>query len=162
MEHEAEISDEAILKLVHDLQDLPGQHLFRYNGEGGEWHDIDSADVNGWLRKTSGAGYTAKQFRTWKATTLCCLELKKQPPPDTKAEVRQLIHVAIKSTASQLHHTVATCRKYYIHPALLRAYADGSLHRIMKAPPPRLRKSDDTARLRALERRVYKIITGPS
>ncbi len=162
MEHATGIDDAAMRRLVLDLQDLPGQHLFRYKGSDGEWHDIDSSDVNGWIRKVSGFDCSAKLFRTWKATVLCALELKAEIPPESKAEARRAIGAAIQATAEQLRHTPVTCRKYYIHPALLRAYRDGSLHGIMNRRAPRLRKADGTARLHANERRVYKIITRPS
>ncbi len=162
MDHEAEVGDAAVRKLLLDLQDLPGQHLFRYEGGDGEWRDIDSSDVNEWIREVSGGDYSAKFFRTWKATVLCAIELKKHEPQQSKAEAQKAIRAAIKATAKQLRHTAATCQKYYIHPALLRAYRKGSLHEIMNRRAPRLRRSDGTARLPANERRVYKIITGPA
>lgn len=162
MDHEAEVDDAAMRKLVLDLQDLPGQHLFRYEGSDGEWHDIDSSDVNGWIRETSGGDYSAKFFRTWKATVLCALELKNENPPESKAAANKAMGRAIEATAEQLRHTAATCRKYYVHPAVSKAYRDGTLHGIMNRRAPQLRKSDGTARLHANERRVYKLITGPS
>jgi DNA topoisomerase-1 len=159
MDHETEVGDAAIVKLILDLQDLPGQHLFRYEGEDGTSHDIDSSDVNRWIREASGGDYSAKMFRTWKATVLCALELKKEPPPATKAGVERVIRAAIKGTAEALRHTVATCRKYYIHPAVLQAYREGHLHVLMNRRAPALRRSNGTAGLHANERRVYQIIT---
>jgi DNA topoisomerase-1 len=35
--------------------------------------------------------------------------------------------VAVKNVACQPGNRSATCRKYYIHPAMFDAYADGSL-----------------------------------
>ncbi len=157
--HEAEIADPLLLQLVEDLQDLPGQHLFRYEDEGGELHDIDSSDVNEWLKEVTGGDFTAKQFRTWKATVLCARALKAAPLAATNAGMNRAINQAIALTAGHLNHTKATCRKYYIHPALLIRYRDGMLQRIMDSPAPRLRKADGSAALHADERRVLKIIT---
>ncbi len=157
--HQAEIADPRLVKLVEDLQDLPGQHLFRYEDEDGEFHDVDSSDVNEWLKEVAGGDFTAKQFRTWKATVLCARALKADPPGSTKAETTKAINQAIALTAERLNHTKATCRKYYIHPALLARYRDGILHRIMNSPAPKLRKADGSAGLHADERRVLKIIT---
>lgn len=158
-EHEATVSNPRLTRLLEELQELPGQHLFRYENVEGNWQDLQSHDVNGWLQEITGAEYTAKNFRTWKATVHCACALAAEPPPDTKAARERVIREAIKATAARLNHTAATCRKYYVHPAVLRCYRSGELYRIMNARAPALRKSDGTASLRAVERRVYKILT---
>ncbi|RYD38215.1 MAG: DNA topoisomerase IB [Verrucomicrobiaceae bacterium] len=159
-EHLAEISNPRLVRLVSELQELPGQHLFRHEDRHGEWHDIGTADVNEWLKEISGGDYTAKQFRTWKATVLCARELAREQTPDAPTARERVIRQAITDTAVQLHHTPATCRKYYIHPALLTAYRSGELYKIMRGRPPRLRRADGTAGLRSDERRIYKIVAG--
>ncbi|MES2925028.1 MAG: DNA topoisomerase IB [Verrucomicrobiota bacterium] len=158
-EHRAEVADRRLTRLVRDLQELPGQHLFCYEDESGICHDIGTTDVNDWLKLTGGGEYTAKQFRTWRATVMCARKLAEAPPPaEIKAQDR-VVREAIRETARSLNHTEATCRKYYIHPGLIASFASGSLYRIMNAPAPRLRKSDGTAGLHADERRLYKILS---
>jgi len=159
-EHRTEITDPRLSRLVAELQDLPGQHLFCYEDENGMPHDIGTGDVNEWLKEVSGGDYTAKQFRTWRATVLCARELGNEPPGDTKAGQERVIREAIKATAAKLNHTPTTCRKYYIHPNLITAYASGRLYKVMNSAPPRLRKSDGTCALRADERRVFKVLAG--
>jgi DNA topoisomerase-1 len=39
---------------------------------------------------------------------------------------------AVKSVAKSLGNRPATCRKYYIHPAAIEAYTDGSLFPTME------------------------------
>ena len=160
-QHETEIVSPKLAALVSELQELPGQNLFRYEDSTGEWHDIGTAEVNAWLKETGGGEYTAKQFRTWKATVLCARELAKEPPAETRTAQERAIRLALKSTAEHLHHTPATCRKYYIHPALLTAYRTGDLFHIMGSRPPRLRFADGTSLLFADERRVFKILSLP-
>lgn len=160
-QHQAEIVSPKLAALIADLQELPGQNLFRYEDSTGEWHDVGTADVNAWLKETGGGEYTAKQFRTWKATVLCARALAKEPPPEVRTAQERVIREAIKATAEHLHHTPATCRKYYIHPALLTAYRTGELFGIMKGRTPRLRAADGTALLLADERRVFKILSLP-
>jgi len=158
-QHLAEIGNPRLVQLVSELQELPGQHLFRYEDSAGGWHDIGTAEVNAWLKEVGGGDYTAKQFRTWKATVLCARELAREQPPESRTASERVIREAIKNTALRLHHTPATCRKYYIHPRLLAAYRSGDLFKIMHARPPRLRRADGTAALRADERRVFKILS---
>ncbi|RYD48530.1 MAG: DNA topoisomerase IB, partial [Verrucomicrobiaceae bacterium] len=74
-EHETEVSNPRLTQLVEELQELPGQHLFRYEDDSGSFHDIETEDVNNWLKEAGGGDYTAKQFRTWRATLLCAKEL---------------------------------------------------------------------------------------
>lgn len=157
-EHKTEIVDPRLARLISELQELPGQHLFTYEDEAGNPHDIGTTDVNDWLKEAGGGEYSAKQFRTWKATVLCARELGKMPPAETRTQQTRAVNEAIKATALILNHTPSTCRKYYIHPTLIHAYATGELHRVMQAHAPRLRRNDDTAALHADERRVFKIL----
>lgn len=157
-EHEAQIRDAKIAALINELQEIPGQRLFRHEDEAGGWHDIGSSDVNSWLKEIGGGEFTAKQFRTWKATLRCATELGKLPPGESEAACKRAEVAAIRVTAEALNHTMATCRKYYIHPGILKAYRSGDLHRAMLAKPPRMRRTDESAKLRANERRVLALI----
>ena len=156
----AEIHDARIEALIDDLQDLPGQYLFCYK-QGRRWKPIESTDVNRWLKEASGADFTAKQFRTWRATMLCARELARCPRPETQAEARRAELAALRSTAAVLNHTAAVCRKYYVHPNILAAYRSGELQRQMQKRAPRPVKADGSAGLRADERRVLAIIEKP-
>ena len=156
-EHRARIDDAQVSALVEELQELPGQYLFCHR-DGRRWRPIESGDVNAWLKEISGGDFTAKQFRTWRATVMCARELGREPPPEGKTALKKAETLAIRTTAERLHHTPATCRSYYIHPAIFRAYRSGDLHRRMTSPAPRLRKSDGSASLRADERRVLAVI----
>jgi DNA topoisomerase-1 len=48
------------------------------------------------------------------------------PGPDREAEAH--IVEAVDAAAEQLRNTRAVCRQSYVHPALLDAYRDGTLH----------------------------------
>ncbi len=158
IEHEAQIRDARIAALIAELQELPGQRLFRHEDESGVWHEVGTADVNAWLKEVGGGEFTAKQFRTWRATLQCALVLGKEPPGESEAACKRAEAAAIQATAESLNHTPATCRKYYVHPGILKAYRSGDLHRVMRARPPRMRRADESAKLRADERRVLSVI----
>lgn len=89
--HRAEVRNARLMKLVAELHELPGQHLFRYERAPGQWSDIDTGDVNAWLKEAGGGDFTAKQFRTWRATVLCARELARLPMP---------VAVAVAASAS--------------------------------------------------------------
>ena len=55
-------------------------------------------------------------------------------------------------------HTRAVCRKYYIHPAIMEAYLDGTLTQSLNSPAPRPTQtgvsSEEAAVLQLLKRRL--------
>src|SRR5262249_28071361 len=73
--HVVELADRRLARIVRHCQELPGQELFRYGGDDGKPHTIDSADVNDYLREITGRDFTAKDFRTWAGTVLAASEL---------------------------------------------------------------------------------------
>lgn len=158
IDHEAGIAAGRLAALIAELHELPGQPLFQYEDETGGLHEVGTTDVNGWLKEAGGGDYTAKQFRTWRATVMCARELGNEAPAESEAGLRRAEVAAIRKTAEALNHTVATCRKYYVHPAILKAYRSGDLFRVMSAAPPRMRRSDESYRLHSDERRTLLLI----
>ena len=125
--HSVRLRDRRVARVIRAMQDLPGQELFQYIDEDGAWRDVDSADVNDYLREIAGESFTAKDFRTWAGTLLACWALQEFESVDSEAAVKKNITRAIKSVAQRLGNTPAVCRKSYIHPDVIGAYVDGSL-----------------------------------
>jgi len=127
VEHEIELRDRRLAKIVKQCQDLPGQELFQYLDENGKQQTISSTDVNDYLREIAGEDFTAKDFRTWAGTVLAASELAVMEAVTSKTAVKKQITQAIKAVAEQLGNRPATCRKYYVHPAILKAHEQKSL-----------------------------------
>jgi DNA topoisomerase-1 len=125
--HESDINDRRLARIVKDCRDLPGYELFQYIGEDGQRHDVDSADVNEYLREITGEDITAKDFRTWAATHLAAQALREFELFDSGAKRKKAIVDAVKKVAQHLGNTPAICRRSYIHPAILDGYMDGTL-----------------------------------
>uniref|UniRef100_Q02BW7 DNA topoisomerase n=1 Tax=Solibacter usitatus (strain Ellin6076) TaxID=234267 RepID=Q02BW7_SOLUE len=126
-DHTIELTDRRLAKIVRECQDLPGYELFEYVDESGQVGRIDSCDVNEYIREITGQDFTAKDFRTWAGTVIAATELNACEKCDSETAVKRNIAAAVKNVARRLGNRPATCRKYYIHPAILDAYADGSL-----------------------------------
>lgn len=126
-QHVVKLSDRRTARILKQLQELPGQELFKYLDAEGEPHTVDSADVNAYLREIAEDDFTAKHFRTWAGTVLAAWALSEFERIDSKAAARRNITAAVKKVASQLGNTPAVCRSSYIHPEILNAYLDGSL-----------------------------------
>jgi DNA topoisomerase-1 len=74
-EHEVDLRDRRLARVVARLEQLPGQELFRYRDDDGELRAIGSEDVNEYLGEISGEELTAKDFRTWAGTVLAARAL---------------------------------------------------------------------------------------
>jgi DNA topoisomerase-1 len=131
-QHTVEIEDRRLARIVKRCQDIPGEELFQYIDDDGEGHPIESGDVNDYLREASGQEFTAKDFRTWGGTVLAAEELVSQGSFRTETDATSSVVAAIRAVADQLGNTPAVCRKYYVHPELIRAYLDGDLLRVWR------------------------------
>ncbi|MES2856697.1 MAG: DNA topoisomerase IB, partial [Bdellovibrionota bacterium] len=127
-EHDIELKDPKVAKIVRGCQDLPGQELFAYRDENGKSVDITSNDVNQYLKEAVGEDFTAKDFRTWGGSVRAIGCFKKLGDCDhlTKA----MINEAYKETAKFLGNTVTVCKKYYIHPCVVKNFESGDLCRL--------------------------------
>lgn len=93
---------------------------------------IESDDVNEYLREVSGYDFTAKDFRTWAGAVRTVTVLSELGEAPTRTERKRRLVQAIKFVAADLGNTPATCRAFYVHPALLLAYEEGALEALLK------------------------------
>ena len=112
-QHEVDLSDRRVAKVIAKCQDLPGQDLFQYLDEDGQVQNLTSQDVNDYLRQIAGTDFTAKDFRTWGGTVLAAIALSTQEEFQTKKEAKSNIKTAICAVAELLGNTPAVCRKCY-------------------------------------------------
>jgi DNA topoisomerase-1 len=134
IKHAIGLHDKRLAKIVRACQDIPGQQLFEYVDEDGVPHNVESSDVNAYIREISGDDFTAKDFRTWVGTVHCAVVLAEKSPGETSAERKTILLDAIREVAVRLGNTAAVCRKSYIHPELFAAYEElGSLGPIPSA-----------------------------
>jgi len=128
--HDVTLDDKRLAKLIRRCQELRGSRLFQYVDENGVVRDVDSGDVNAYLRETMGTNFTAKDFRTWNGTMLAYRALQLLPPPTSKTAGERQVVTAVTAVAGLLGNTRAVCRKSYIHPAVIETYLDGGLPRV--------------------------------
>jgi DNA topoisomerase-1 len=127
IQHAVAVTDRRIARIVQRCQALRGEELFKYLDDEGKRQTVQAEDVNAYLQDITGRDITAKDFRTWAGTMLVAEALRKMGPASTKREAEKNIVAAVDVTAKRLGNTRSVCRKYYIHPALIEAYLEGSV-----------------------------------
>jgi DNA topoisomerase I len=158
-EHDVQLSDPRLARIVRNCQELPGSQLFQYLGDDGKVHDVGSSDVNAYLRAAMGQSFTAKDFRTWAGTVLAAMALNEVKTFDSAAQAKRNLRTAIENVAARLGNTPTICRKCYVHPDVLTSYLDGNLVlEIKKAVENQLR--DELPGLQPEEAAVLVMLRG--
>ena len=156
-QHAIDINDARLARIVKQCRDLPGQELFHYVDDDGRRRDVNSADVNAYLKEITGEDFTAKEFRTWSGTVLAATALGELDAAPNATQANRNVARAIEAVAIVLGNTRAVCRKSYIHPAVLDSYMSGASivrgggasRRLRRRAGP-TRRADEAAVLRFL------------
>ena len=107
------LADRRLHRVLDQIGDLPGRHLFSYIDSDGSTRRIHSHEVNAYIADAIGIeGATAKTFRTW-AGTLAAFELALDAPD------RLTRKTVAEAAAARLANTPAVCRTFYIHPKVM-------------------------------------------
>lgn len=157
VEHEIDLNDRRLARLVKKCKDIPGYDLFQYFDEHGERQTLESGDVNEYLREVTNESFTAKDFRTWGGTVRMveCLEQVLDDNPELGKE--KSIKEAVKMVAKGLGNTPTVCSKYYIHPEVVNQFKDDKLLKYLKkhdanAPKNKYLSGTEELVLKMLER----------
>lgn len=133
------IVDKGLVRLVKQARAVPGPRLFQYL-ENGKRRAITAADVNVYLAQVTGEPFSAKDFRTWKASALVAGKLYEHRDLERRTDRRRITKSVIDEAAIALGNTPTICRNYYIHPALLATYEDESFAGHFRQFAPRRRQ----------------------
>ena len=106
-------SDRRIANVPRQLQELPGQQLFKYVCDEGGCRQISSQDVNAYLREVSGDDFSSRQFRTWGATCMAVSELAPLTAEASDRAFKRQINAAVDVVAAKLVNTRSVCRSSY-------------------------------------------------
>ncbi|HXD71856.1 MAG TPA: hypothetical protein VN615_18450 [Gaiellales bacterium] len=126
---EVDVSDPRAARVLRRCEGLPGQHLFQYIDEDGDPIDVDSDDVNDYLRDVTGADFTAKDFRTWTGTVLAAWALEELGEAGSPTQAKRQVVRAVESVAKELGNTPAVSRSSYVHPQVFETHLEGNLTR---------------------------------
>jgi len=130
--HAITLKNKRLAHVIKQCRDIPGQELFQYYDPDGTRHGIDSGMVNDYIREASAGDFTAKDFRTWAGSMNLLRSLKSLDQALTDTARKKNVLAALDEVSKKLGNTRAVCRKYYVHPGLIRLYEEASLDRYLR------------------------------
>lgn len=125
--HDIALHNKRLARAVSQCREIPGHELFQYYDQEGARHPIDSGMVNQYIHEAMGTDFTAKDLRTW-AGSLHALEAFRCIGEATGiTECKKNIVAVLDTVSKKLGNTRSVCKKYYVHPGLIRLYEENRL-----------------------------------
>jgi DNA topoisomerase-1 len=129
--HKISLQNKKLARIVKECRDIPGEELFQYYKPDGSRQSIDSGSVNQYIKEASGMDFSAKDFRLWAGSLNILLSFNSIGRALTQAACKQNILLALDEVSAKLGNTRTVCRKYYVHPGLIRLYEEDSLEKYL-------------------------------
>ncbi|HEX5616524.1 MAG TPA: DNA topoisomerase IB [Acidimicrobiia bacterium] len=156
LRHEVAVTDPLLVHLVQECEGLDGDELFAYLDDDGQVVDVDSTDVNEYIRAIAGEQFSAKDFRTWGGTVVCAEQLSGCTPTGNERDDDSLVVSAVETAAEMLRNTRAVARASYVHPTVIDLWRAGVLREHWRAA----RASRWLSRCEVAVRRALRDATG--
>jgi DNA topoisomerase-1 len=132
VEQNITLKNRRLAKLVKDCLDIPGKELFQYYDENKKRHPVDSGMVTRYIKEATGKDFTAKDFRTWAGSLNILRAFKSIGDALDATSVKRNVVAALDVVSSKLGNTRTVCRKYYVHPGLLKLYEENNLRKYLQ------------------------------
>jgi len=130
--HKVALHSAKLARLVKQCRDIPGKELFQYYNTDGDRCTVGSGDVNTYLKEITGEDFTAKDFRTWAGSVGALYAFKQAGEFETITECQKKIVNVLDEVALNLGNTRTVCKKYYVHPTVIKSYEDGTIFKYIK------------------------------
>ena len=152
--HRVGLHDRRLARIVRRCQELPGQRLFQYEDEAGDWRVVSSDDVNDYIRTATGGDFTAKDFRTWVGTWVAFTTLAASTANDAadggatgdaagRRAAKRAVTDAVAAAADRLGNTPAVARRAYVDPRVEAAFDHHALPTAIRPARSRWRKAGE-------------------
>ncbi|MFZ0062904.1 MAG: hypothetical protein WAL47_12770 [Pyrinomonadaceae bacterium] len=127
VQHQRELKDRQVAKVVRNLLKVPGKEVFKYQNGDGQFVNVTNRHINEYIKEIMGERFSAKDFRTWAGTIICACALARSGTEveEKLPERKRKVVAAIKETAEMLGNTPAVCRSSYICPAVIESFQRG-------------------------------------
>lgn len=150
------LRDKQLARLVKQCKEMPGKRLFQYINENGGRCALNAHQVNDYIRRHTGANFSAKDFRTWMGTVTAFEYLSHQEKAASQRQLKRVLNTCLDAVATHLGNTRAVCKKYYVHPAVFRAYENNRIQRFLN------KQAEEAAYFSETEQHVRALLARPS
>ncbi len=157
IEQKISLRNRRLARMVQQCRDIPGKELFQYYDAGGERKAVDSGVVNKYIKDATGGDFSAKDFRTWAGTLNIIRAFQSLGEAETETDCKKNVVAALEEVSKKLGNTRTVCKKYYVHPGIIKLYEEKNLHKYLKELD-RIEQSDDLAGLTSEEKVLMKIL----
>jgi len=130
--HKIDLQSKRLARLVKQCRDIPGKELFQYYDDEGKRCTIDSGDLNYYLKQITGEDFTAKDFRTWAGSVSSLYAFKEAGEFENQTQCKKNIISVLDEVAITLGNTRTVCKKYYVHPTVIKSYEQGTLFKYIQ------------------------------
>jgi DNA topoisomerase I len=130
--HNVSLTNKKLAKVVKACRDIPGKELFQYIDAEGNRKSIDSGKVNQYIKDCTGGDYTAKDFRTWAGTLNILRAFCDIGEAASDNDCKKNIVAALDEVSKKLGNSRTVCKKYYVHPGIIKMYEEKKLQRYLK------------------------------
>jgi len=127
--HKISLKNKKLAKAVQACRDIAGKELFQYFDKSGNRRSIDSGMVNNYIKEASGLEFTTKDFRTWAGSLNILWAFKSIGDAINDTECKKKVVEALDQVSSKLGNTRTVCKKYYVHPGLIKLYEENNLQK---------------------------------
>ncbi len=125
--HKISLRNKKFARIIKQCKAIPGSELFQYYNEQGELKQVDSGQVNQYIKDCLSQDFTTKDFRTWAGTLTMLRLLRVAASASTLTEFKKQVNDALAEVSKKLGNTVPVCKKYYVHPELINLYQQNQL-----------------------------------
>jgi DNA topoisomerase-1 len=129
--HKITLRNKKLARIIKDCRDIPGSELFQYYDENGNLRSLDSGKVNQYIKGITKMDFTAKDFRLWAGSLNILRAFKKLGEATNITACKQNIVTALDEVSKKLGNTRTICKKYYVHPGLIRLYEENKIQKYL-------------------------------
>jgi DNA topoisomerase-1 len=157
IEQKISLRNRRLARMVQKCRDIPGKELFQYYDDNGERKPIDSGMVNKYIKEATGGDFSAKDFRTWAGTLNIIRAFQSIGEAESESDCKKNIVTALDEVSKKLGNTRTVCKKYYVHPGIIKLYEDKNLNKYLQELD-KIEQPDDLAGLTSEEKVLMKIL----
>jgi DNA topoisomerase I len=151
------VDDPQLARALSLLKEQPGAMLFRWKDKEGAEHCLSADEVNAALRQRFSETTSARDFRTFRASSIVAGALQEVDPADMKKR-KDALKQSIKESARFLANTPTVARGSYVHPLVQAAFTDEQFDPspLFTGPQRAGLNRGETALVRLLKREAVK------